>query len=166
MQIRSRARIAVIAAAAAAMLSVPAAVAGSDPAGDGAADGLGPNGWCARDFEATQQLDMESFANFDAETFRAVHHPDAVTIFASGHRFEGIDAVMAALSSHFENKNATWTWDEVYRVVEGCRTGYILYETWYEIPSIGFSQHALTSVTYTRLRGEWLAVADQGTPLP
>jgi hypothetical protein len=42
----------------------------------------------------------------------------------------------------------------------------ILYETLYELPSIGFRQRALTGVTYTHEGGRWLAIADQGTPLP
>jgi hypothetical protein len=36
----------------------------------------------------------------------------------------------------------------------------------YELPSIGVRQRALTGVTYTREGGKWLAIADQGTPLP
>ena len=44
--------------------------------------------------------------------------------------------------------------------------GFILYETIYEIPSIGFVLRARTGVTYTSEHGRWLVVADQGTKLP
>src|SRR5262245_59874711 len=50
----------------------------SDANTDGEAAG------CSAQFEKAQRLDMESFRDYDAETFRAGHHPDAVTIFASG----------------------------------------------------------------------------------
>lgn len=109
---------------------------------------------------------MESFRDYDADAFRAVHTEDAVTIFASGHVFEGIDAIMAALASHFEDQEAVWEWTELYRKVEGCKTAFILYETVYAIPSVGFHQRALTGVSYTYRQGGWLANADQGTVLP
>jgi hypothetical protein len=120
---------------------------------------------CAAKFDEAQRMDMESFRDYDAETFRAVHHPDSVTIFASGHVFYGIDEIMGALASHFENREAVWVWTELYRVVDGCKSAYILYDTTYDIPSVGFHQRTLTGVTYTYRRGRWLAVADQNTYL-
>ena len=127
---------------------------------DGAARG------CARQFEVAQRIDMESFRDYDAEAFRAIHADDAITIFASGHSFVGIDTIMSVLGSHFRNREAAWSWTERYRVVDGCKTAFILYETTYAIPRIGLVQRALTGVTYTHVGGAWLAVADQGTPLP
>jgi hypothetical protein len=121
---------------------------------------------CERQFETAQRTDMESFRDYDAETFRAGHTDDAVTIFASGHVFVGIDAIMDALASHFEGQEAVWEWTEIYRKVQGCKTAFILYETKYSIPSIGFSQRALTGVSYTYRHGVWLSNADQGTLLP
>lgn len=121
---------------------------------------------CARQFEVAQRVDMESFRDYDAETFRAGHDERAVTVFDSGGVRTGIDAIMAALASHFQNREAKWSWTERYRVVDGCRSAYILYETVYEIPRIGYRQRALTGVTYTHDGFKWLAVADQGTKLP
>ena len=121
---------------------------------------------CARQFEQAQRIDMESFRDYDAKAFRAIHHPDAVTVFASGAVRYGIDAIMTALASHFENREAVWAWTEIYRVVDGCKTAFILYDTTYDIESVGFHQHALTGVTYTYHRGKWLGLADQGTLLP
>jgi hypothetical protein len=110
---------------------------------------------------------MESFRDFDSETFRAIHHPDAITIFASGDHYIGIDQIMEVLEGfHFGPREAGWTWSELYRVVDGCKSAFILYETVYELPSIGFRSHALTGVTYTHDGSRWLAIADQGTPLP
>jgi hypothetical protein len=121
---------------------------------------------CARQFELAQRMDMESFRDYDAETFRAVHDERAVSIFASGHAFYGIDAIMTALGSHFANREAQWSWVEKYRVVDGCKSAYILYETVYEIPRIGYRARALTGVGYTHKGGHWVAVSDQGTALP
>lgn len=121
---------------------------------------------CARQFDVAQRLDMESFRDYDAETFRAGHDERAVSIFASGDAFHGIDAIMDGLASHFRNREALWSWTEKYRVVDGCKSAYILYETVYEIPRIGFRQRALTGVGYTHVGDHWLAVSDQGTLLP
>lgn len=121
---------------------------------------------CAREFDEAQRVDMESFRDFDEATWLAGHHPEAITIFASGARRQGIEAIAAALHPHFVNKTAVWSWTELYRFVDGCSTGYILYDATYDIPSIGFHQRALTSVTYIHEGGHWLSIADQGTLLP
>jgi hypothetical protein len=135
------------------------AASASDPADSATAAG------CARQFELAQKTDMESFRDYDEETFRAGHDPRAVTVFASGAVRFGIDAIMAALHPHFVNRNAVWSWTELYRVVDGCKSAFILYDTNYDIPSAGFHQHALTGVTYTHVGNKWLSIADQGTLL-
>jgi hypothetical protein len=121
---------------------------------------------CARQFEVAQRTDMESFRDYDAETFRAGHDDRAVTVFASGAKRIGVDAIMQALAGHFQGREAIWSWTELYRVVDGCKSAFILYDTVYELPSIGFRQHALTGVTYTHDGNKWLSIADQGTKLP
>jgi len=126
-------------------------------------------GWaegCAEQFELAQRTDMESFRDYDRETWRDAHAEDAVTILTSGTVIEGRDAIVTALAAHFDNREAVWSWTELSRRVEGCKTAHILYETVYEIERIGLRIHALTGVTYTYEHGRWLSVADQGTVLP
>jgi ketosteroid isomerase-like protein len=120
---------------------------------------------CARKFEAAQRVDMESFRDYDAAAFRAGHDPDAVSIFPSGARFVGIDAIMAALRGHFADREARWSWTEINRRVDGCKVAFIEYEAVYEIPRTGFYQRALTVVTYEYEHGRWLGIMDQGTML-
>ena len=108
---------------------------------------------------------MESFRDYDRETFREGHDPRAVTVFASGAVRYGIDAIMRALESHFANREAIWAWTELYRVVDGCHSAFILYDATYDIPSIGYHQRTLTGVTYTHDGNRWLSIADQGTYL-
>lgn len=120
---------------------------------------------CAAQLQEAQRIDMESFRDYDAAAFRAVHHPDAITIFASGAVRTGIDAIMTALGPHFANREAVWAWTELYRVVDGCKSAFILYDATYDIPSIGFHQRTLTGVTYTHDGNRWLAIADQGSYL-
>lgn len=117
---------------------------------------------CAKKFDEAQRADMESFRDFDAKTG---HDRNAVSIFPSGARFVGIDAIMAAVKSHFANKEAVWSWTEIHRRVDGCSIGYIEYEAVYEIPRIHLYQRALTVVTYVYSHGKWLGILDQGTML-
>lgn len=126
----------------------------------------GAQNHCARQFDRAQRIDMESFRDYDAEVFRAIHDDRSLTVFASGATFVGIDKIMIALQGHFTAREAQWTWTEKHRVVDGCNSAYILYETVYAIPRIGYRQRALTGVTYSRSRGHWLVIADQSTPLP
>jgi len=125
-------------------------------------------GWaegCAEQFELAQRTDMESFRDYDRETFREGHDPRAVTVFASGAVRYGIDAIMAALEPHFANREAIWAWTELYRVGDGCRSAVMLYDATYDIPRIGYHQRTLTGVTYTHDGNRWLSIADQGTYL-
>jgi hypothetical protein len=142
-------------------------VTAAPAAADATAEGQGNQGshGCAAKFEAAQRADMESFRDYDAATFRAGHDPDAVSIFPSGARFAGIDAIMTALTGHFRDREALWSWTELNRRVDGCRTAFIEYEAVYEIPRIGFYQRALTVVTYEYEQGRWLGIMDQGTML-
>jgi ketosteroid isomerase-like protein len=122
--------------------------------------------YCEQTFDTAQRIDMESFRDYDAQTFRDIHTEDAVTIFASGAYRIGIDAIMAALASHFANREAVWEWTELHREVKGCDTAFIIYDTTYSIPSIGYRARARIGVTYTFEHGRWLALFDQSTPLP
>ncbi|QWP75744.1 hypothetical protein J5226_19355 [Lysobacter sp. K5869] len=158
-------RLSLVLACAAALCAVAGAASAAEPSASDASQNGRARG-CARQFEAAQRADMESFRDYDADTFRAGHDERAVTVFDSGGVRIGIDAIMAALAGHFQNREAKWSWTERYRVVDGCRSAYILYETVYEIPRIGYRQRALTGVTYTHDGAKWLAIADQGTRLP
>lgn len=154
--------IAVPTAASAASAGNPPAVAAAPSAATAAGHQL--HG-CAAKFDEAQRADMESFRDFDAATWKAGHDRNAVSIYPSGARFAGIDAIMAAQKSHFANKEAVWSWTEINRRVDGCRSAFIEYEAIYQIPRIGFYQRALTVVTYVFERGEWKSIMDQGTML-
>ena len=122
---------------------------------------------CEAAFEEAQRVDMESFRDYDRETFRAGHDPDAITVFSGGSGvYVGIDAIMEALDDHFTRREAIWRGEERYRRIIDCATAVIVYETTYEVSSESFSRRALTTVTYLYRDGKWLAVADQGTRLP
>jgi hypothetical protein len=120
---------------------------------------------CAAQFEQAQREDMTSFRDFRKAAWRRGHAPDAVSVYPTGERFVGIEAIMDAAENHFADKNAVWKWTELGRSVDGCRSAFIEYETTYDIPSIKFHLRALTNVSYRYADGRWLGVLDQGTLL-
>jgi hypothetical protein len=157
-------RLAAAGVARSALLAVP---------GGGLATGAGSDAGlddrhrrCERTFEIAQRIDMEAFRDYDLPTWRDVHHDGAVSIFADGTVLYGREAILGALRRHFDDREAIWSWTELFRSVDGCRTAFVLYDTVYEIPSIGFRQHAVTGVAYTHEHGRWLVVSDQSTKLP
>src|SRR5687768_14624644 len=80
----------------------------------GAQDGTGG----ARQFEGAQRDDMEWFRDYDEQTRMATAEGRAVTVSASGTRRIGIAAIKQAMGSHIANREAVWSWPELYRVVD------------------------------------------------
>jgi hypothetical protein len=146
-------------------LTVVAAVPATTPAwADGdRSDSRPSDRRCARQFDEAQRVDMESFRDYDLATWTAGHDDDAITVLASGVWFQGRERIAEVLRSHFENREAIWTWTELTRAVDGCKTGTILYDATYAIPSANFHQRAYVSVIYTYKHGKWLSVIDQST---
>jgi ketosteroid isomerase-like protein len=166
MSLRTLAWTAILSMAVVAVAVVPPAI------GDDSAQTRGRDRMCERAFESTQRQDMESFGAYDAEAFAAVHRPDAVSVFPDGTVANGLDEIMAFLASHFENREATWEYAELSRTVDGCRAAFIVYDTTYSIPRIGYSQRSIVGVTYTWQRGplpwqpgRWLVMSDLNTPV-
>lgn len=148
-------------------LTVAAAVGAATPAlaAGGGSDERQSERRCARQFDEAQRVDMESFRDYDLPTWTASHDDDAITVLANGVWFQGRDRIAQVLSGHFTGREAQWTWTELTRAVDGCRTATILYDATYAVPSTGFSQRSYVSVTYTYKRGKWLSVIDQSTPV-
>lgn len=137
-----------------------AAMSDGDPAG-------GPGRGCVGAFDAAARVDMEAFRDYDARTWRQVHHPEAQTVVASGQRVAGIDNIMRAMRGHFEGREAVFEWTEVSRFIDDtCHSGFVVYETRYRLDSIGFDQQALTTVSLVKEKGRWQVIYDQGRELP
>lgn len=161
---RSTLKLALAGLAAAATLALPStAAAGDHHGGGGHGDDHGDVRRCAQQFEVAQKQDMETFRDFDAAGWRAVHDENAISIAANGVPIVGIDAIMAATESYFEAKNVVWSWTELRRSVNGCESGFIIYNTTYAIPSQNFSVDLLTVVSYVHKGNKWLGVLDQNT---
>jgi SnoaL-like domain len=120
---------------------------------------------CARDFEASRRLYIDAMATYDADAFRRVHHPEAVSVLPDGSMCRGVDAVMAAQAAHFERRVGVCAWKELHRFVDGCRVAYIAYETEYTVPTDLITVRLLWALTHVHEQGRWLVVASQATRL-
>jgi hypothetical protein len=47
--------------------------------------------------------------------------------------------------------------------VTGCSTAYVLFESVYAEPAAGFHQELAIGITWTRVHGRWLVLADHNT---
>lgn len=146
-------------------VTVAVVVASGSLTGAAKAEPIDEAGWCERTFDAAQRADMESFRDFDAKTWRDGHASYAISIFPTGQFHNGIDAIMKAAERHFTARDAVWSWTELSRHVDGCRTAFIVYDATYDIPRYGYHQRAITTVSYVFERGHWRSVSDQGTLL-
>ncbi|MDX6283141.1 MAG: hypothetical protein QOH03_4212 [Kribbellaceae bacterium] len=120
---------------------------------------------CAQKFDKAQRTDMESFRDFDRDKWLAGHDKGVVSIVADGRVRVGLDAVAEASKPRFISKDSVWSWTEMTRKVDGCKTGFIVYTTKYAIPCLDYWFTAVTAVTYEYKHGRWLTVLDQGTLL-
>ncbi|MEV5962851.1 hypothetical protein AB0L70_13875 [Kribbella sp. NPDC051952] len=143
-------------------LAAPA-VAAASPAGAGTVRDQAKS--CAQKFEKAQRTDMESFRDFDWDTWIHGHDKGVVSIVADGRVRTGLDAVAAASRPRFDSKDSVWSWTELTRKVDGCSTGFVVYTTKYAIPRLDYWFTAVTTVTYEFKHGRWLVILDQGTLL-
>jgi hypothetical protein len=110
---------------------------------------------CDQEFDSTQWLYMESFATFDADTFRRLH-PEAVAILPGGGIRRGVESIMAARGRKRSVPG---------RSCIACRRlprGVHVYETAYTIPPQR-TIRCLSAVTHVHELGRWLVVVDQTT---
>jgi hypothetical protein len=88
---------------ASAFVGIRAAAADLSP-GPMALRGIGPSiqplGRVPRTRDSTQRFYQETFATLDADTFRRIHHPEAVAIPPGGDVRRGVEPMMAAMTAH------------------------------------------------------------------
>lgn len=183
-----RTTTAVLATAAVLALATPVAVtaapattsAASSPASrdGGGTTGAGTTGGgpapraraCERSLRATLQTHLDAITERDLAALAPTVHDDMVLIFPSGSMRVGKEAFMDFHRDWFADP----LWAEPYEIADvnvfGCQSAWTLidyrYQELNEAGEVIDSSHAYFSLTWTRERGRWLAVADQNTPLP
>lgn len=146
----------------AAAVLVPASAGGGEVAA-GASKPPGAVG-CAAEFDKAVQAYVDTTHERDVEGFEALLDDDVTVIFRLGEVLYGKEATMGFIEPFFEATNWTQSFDELTRVVRGCRTGFVLFDSVYT--ENGEPLPLVIGVTFTYERGRWLVVHNQDSAGP
>jgi hypothetical protein len=147
-------------AAALAVLLVPALAIPATAGSSGGGHGHG----CERSFDRAVDAYVETTDERDADGFAALLHEDVTAIFANGGVLYGKDQTMGFIEPFFEVPGWTQTFDELTRHVEGCRSGFVLFDSVYT--EDGAEVPLVIGLTFTRERGRWLVLQNQDSSGP
>ncbi len=147
-------------AAALAVLLVPALAIPASAGSSGGGHGDG----CERSFDRAVDAYVETTDERDADGFAALLHEDVTAIFANGGVLYGKDQTMGFIEPFFEAPGWTQTFDELTRHVEGCRSGFVLFDSVYT--EDGTEVPLVIGLTFTRERGRWLVLHNQDSSGP
>lgn len=152
MSIRQRAAVAGVALAVLAGLATPASASGS----------AGRHG-CERGFEAAVDRYLSTTEDRDAAGFNRLLHRDVTGVLPGGTVFAGRAELAGFIDGFFARTDWTQTFSLRRKEVHGCATGFVLFDSVYAEPAVGFSQRLAIGLTWTREHGRWLLLVDQNT---
>lgn len=140
-----------------AALLVPAVAVPATASSDGARG-------CARDFDRAVTAYVETTDARDTAGFAALLHDDVTAVFANGGVLYGKGETMGFIEPFFEAPGWTQSFAELTRHVEGCRSGFVLFDSVYtegatEVPLV-------IGLTFTREHGRWLVLHNQDSSGP
>ncbi|MFG3260077.1 YybH family protein [Streptomyces sp. NPDC048172] len=120
---------------------------------------------CDRQFDAAVTQYVDAHPARDVEMFAGVLHDGWTVVFPDAEVLKGKKAGLKWVREEFFNDpDWTQTFDEERRVVSGCRTGFVLFDSVYEEP--GYRTHLKIGLTFTYEHGRWLVIHDQNTRVP
>jgi ketosteroid isomerase-like protein len=126
--------------------------------------GHGPDRGCARDFDRAVRAYVETTDERDADGFAALLHEDVTAIFANGGVLYGKEQTMGFIEPFFATPGWTQTFEELTRHVEGCTSGFVLFDSVYTEGSTVVPM--VIGLTFTRERGRWLVLHNQDSDGP
>jgi hypothetical protein len=118
--------------------------------------------WCEHSFDRTIDRYVGSHPIRDVDMLASTLHDEWTVIFADGELLVGKEEGLAWVREEFFS-DPSWTqsFTEVRRVVRGCSTGFILFDSIYEQP--GYRTHLMIGLSLTYERGRWLVIQDQNS---
>jgi len=127
--------------------------------------GAGPAARCADQLSETVDAYVTTTHDKDAAGFAAVLDRDVTAIFADGETLVGKAATMEFISAFFDDPAWTQTFDERVRVVRGCRSAFVLWDSVFT-PEGAEGVPLAIGVTFTYRKGQWLALQNQDSSGP
>ncbi len=129
-----------------------------------AGSGGGGHRGCEREFDRAVAAYVETTDERDVDGFAALLHDDVTAIFANGGVLYGKDQTMAFIEPFFETPGWTQTFTELTRHVEGCKSGFVLFDSVYT--EAGTEVPLVIGLTFTREHGRWLVLQNQDSSGP
>ncbi len=121
---------------------------------------------CQRSFAGAVEDYRQTTFDKDADGFNDLLHPDVSAIFADGSTLLGKDATAGFIDSFFADEEWTQTLDVVHTAVDGCRSGFALFDSVYTPSPSDDGVPLAIGVTFTFQSGEWLVLHNQDSDGP
>lgn len=141
-------------------------VAAPASAGVVAGESPSPQQVCARQFDRAVRAYVRTTDRRDAPGFNALLHPDVTIVFANGGVISGKPDSAAFIRDFFADPGWTQTFTELRRTVQGCRTGFVLFDSVYSVPAQNRVSPLVIGVTFTYAHGGWLVLHNQDSTGP
>lgn len=90
---------------------------------------------CAAQFNQAVRAYVKTTQTRNARGFNALLDQDATVIFANGGVLSGKKEVAAFITGFFADPGWTQTFTKLHQHVEGCRTGFVLFDSIYSVPA-------------------------------
>ncbi|KAA2265112.1 nuclear transport factor 2 family protein [Solihabitans fulvus] len=139
------------------------------PAGASAADlpdrGHRETG-CARQFDQAVQRYLDTTARHDADGFGTLAHDGYTIVMPDATVYAGKTDAMAFIREFFADTNWEQSFTLKQRVVSGCQTAFVLFDSVWHRPSDDYRSHLVIGLSWTREHGAWQVVQDQNTKVP
>lgn len=121
---------------------------------------------CEQSFDRAVDTYVTTTHDRDVDGFASVLHPDVTLIFAGGDVLYGKDQSMGFIREFFADPAWTQTFDELTREVDGCRSGFVLFDSVYTPAPDAEPKPLVIGVTFTYEHGRWLALHNQDSNGP
>jgi SnoaL-like domain len=125
-----------------------------------------PPSHCSASFaDAVEDYRQTTFEK-DADGFNALLHHDVSVIFANGSTLLGKEATAGFIDDFFTDEEWTQTLDVVLTEVEGCNSGFVLFDSVYTPSPTSAGVPLAIGVTFTYESGEWKVLHNQDSDGP
>ncbi|UUZ58818.1 nuclear transport factor 2 family protein [Nocardioides sp. B-3] len=121
---------------------------------------------CRASFDSAVEDYRQTTFDKDAGGFNALLHPDVTAIFADGSTLLGKEATAGFIDGFFTDPEWTQTLDVLVTEVEGCRSGFVLFDSVYTPSPTTDGVPLAIGVTFTFESGEWLVLHNQDSDGP
>lgn len=121
---------------------------------------------CRYQFDGVVRAYVKTTQAHDAADFNALLDRDATVIFANGGVLSGKKEVAGFITDFFADPGWTQTFTKLQQHVQGCRSGFVLFDSVYSVPAADRVSPLVIGVTFTYRKGRWLVLHNQDSTGP